>query len=556
MKNVSIMILLIFITGGITLNAENRQSADLILQNGKIKTMCAEAEGTALAIKDGKIIAVGTDKEISSYAGRDTKMVNLEGKFVMPGFIESHAHFYSLGQSLLQLNLVGTSSAEQIAEMVGNEAAKLPDGQWIMGRGWDQNDWPVKKFPDAAVLDKASPENPVYLRRIDGHAVWVNSAALKLAGITSETEDPEGGEIIRGINGEPTGILVDNAIGLVSRLLKNPDKSEIERALLKSQEHCFELGITSFHDMGISGEMINLLKELYSKDELKIRLFEYISLEDDDWQDVAGDGPQVGLYNGRLTVGGIKAFADGALGSRGALMFENYSDRETKGLLVTSEDRLAEIAKFAKEKGYQMAVHAIGDRANHVVLNAYERNLGKNPDNDRRWRIEHAQILHKDDIPRFKELGVVPSMQPTHCTSDMPWAPARVGDERIKGAYIWKTLIKSGVKIPGGSDAPVEHVNPLFGIYSAVTRQDQQGNPEKGWNPSEKVTMEEALKMFTTWGAWAGFEEELKGRIKPGYYADIIVLDKDLTDIQPLEIPEAKVLMTILAGDIVYQKKN
>lgn len=554
-----LFMLLIMLSLAVTLLSEvvpESKDADLVLINCNVMTMDDDSpSATAIAVKDGIIIAAGSNESVKRYTGSGTRTIDLKGKFVMPGLIESHAHFYGLGRSLMQLDLVGTKSLAEIAAKVKSEVDNTPAGEWIIGRGWDQNDWNVSVFPGHSILDKAAPDNPVYLRRIDGHALWVNSLAMKMAKIDKVTPDPKGGEIIRDKNGNPTGVLIDNAINLVSALISSPSEEEIKRAFKKAEEHCFSLGVTTFHDMSISSGYLRILENMYRAGDLKVRLYEMISVEHKLWKDEVAKGIRIGLYNGRLTIRGVKAFVDGALGSRGALLFDSYSDRPvTSGLLVTSEEELADIARISKRNGFQLSVHAIGDRGNHIVLNTYEKVIGADLDGKHRWRIEHAQILHPDDIPRFAKLGVIPSMQPTHCTSDMPWAVARLGSERIKGAYVWRSLIDSSVIIPGGSDAPVEYLNPLYGIYAAITRQDREGNPRKGWNPNERVTREEAFKMFTIWGAWVGFEENIKGKIKPGFMADIIVLDTNLKTSQPKEILSAKILMTFMGGEQVYNQ--
>jgi predicted amidohydrolase YtcJ len=555
MKYSSLLLTMIFIFCILAVKADKEIKADLVFKNGKVLKLDDKMGiAEAVAVKGGKVIGVGSSIDINKYIGEETKVFNLEGRLLMPAFVESHAHFYSLGKSLFQLNLVGTESAEEIAMMVKKAADEVPAGQWVLGRGWDQNDWKVKKFPDHVILDKASPENPVILRRIDGHAAWVNGAALQIAEITKDTKDPEGGEILRDAGGNPTGVLIDNAINLVSKLVEKPSPEEKKRYLLSAQVHCFKYGITTFHDMGISTEMLQFLKGLYKEGELKIRLYEMISVENADWKKEAEKGPQIGLFDNRLTVRGVKAFVDGALGSRGALLFEPYSDRPgATGLQVISDEKLVEIAKACKKHNMQLSIHAIGDKGNHKVLDIYEKTIGQDREGKYRWRIEHAQILDPKDIKRFGELGVVPSMQPTHCTSDMPWAGDRLGSERLNGAYAWKSLLDAGVEyIPGGSDAPVESVNPLYGIYAAVTRKDQKGHPGNGWFPGQCLKRKQAIKMFTSWGAWVGFEEDIKGKIEQGYLADFIILDRDITEIPEEKILETKVLKTFLGGEEVY----
>lgn len=544
-----------FSTGAYSMSDESISTADTVFINGKVVTM--DEKGSiceAVAVKDGRIIYAGGNGGAEKLISKKTKIYDLEGSLLLPGFIESHGHFYGTGQSLNILDLVGTSSADEIASLVAKKTAAMPEGRWLTGRGWDQNDWKNKDFPNRSILDSAAPKNPVLLRRIDGHAVWVNSAALKLAGITRDTKNPAGGEIIKDTNGNPTGILVDNAINLISNILPPSSEDEIINDLLTAERHCFKLGITTFHDMGISSGILGITKKLYAEGKLKIRLYEMIEADLPGWEMEAAHGPQVNLYDGHLTIRGIKTFADGALGSRGALLLEPYADRgDTRGLQVTSDADLARIAEFCKKHNLQLSVHAIGDSANRKVLDVYEKVIGADKNGSLRWRIEHAQILDSADIPRFAKLGVIPSMQPIHCTSDMPWAPLRLGGKRLAGAYAWRSLLDTGAVIPGGSDTPVENANPILGIYAAITRRDNAGNPREGWQPEQRLSVIEALKMFTSWGAWAAFEEDWKGAIKPGYIADLIVIDKDILKSEPSQIQYAEVIMTFLSGELVYK---
>jgi hypothetical protein len=536
------------------LSASTEELADIVFLSGKVLTMDESGSiSESVAVKDGVIIFVGKNGGAEKFIGSGTKVIDLKGGLIMPGFIESHGHFYGTGQSLNILDLVGTVSAQEIAGLVRDRTGSLPEGRWIIGRGWDQNDWRSKEFPDHSILDIAAPKNPVLLRRVDGHAVWVNGLVLAMAGITEETRNPDGGEILHDDSGRPTGILIDNAINLINGIVPVPGGEEIINDLVTAEKHCFSLGITSFHDMGISPGLIGIVKKLYSEGRLKIRLYEYLGSDENGWKAEAAKGPQIDLFSKRLTIRGIKAFIDGALGSRGALLFAPYSDRpDTKGLQVTSDEELTKVAEYCREHNLQLAVHAIGDLGNHKVLDIYENVIDRDSQGKYRWRIEHVQILAKDDIPRFKKSGVVPSMQPVHCTSDMPWAAGRIGGQRISGAYAWRSLLDTGVIIPGGSDTPVEDANPIHGIYAAVTRRDGNGNPPGGWHPEQRVGRNEAIKMFTSWGAWAAFEEDYKGSIKPGYIADLIVLDRDISNCAPEDIPGAKVIMTFLSGELVY----
>ena len=468
-----------------------------------------------------------------------------------------HLHLISLGNTKKILNLVGTTSKEEIIQIVANKISREGEGKWIFGRGWDQNDWPIKEFPTRWDLDSVSPKNPVVLTRIDGHALWVNTVVLKKAGITKETPDPEGGKIIRDPEtGEPTGILIDEAMSLVEKVVPSSTYEERkEMAILASQE-CSSLGLTTVHDAGVNLETIKIYKELINENKLTVRLYVMLRWPGDAVNIYLEKGPEIGYGNNYLTIRSIKMFADGALGSRGAALFEPYSDDPTNtGLITFDPDKAFEIMKKALEKGFQVCVHAIGDRANRLVLDLFEKAFKSVPQvKDHRFRIEHAQVLTKEDIPRFAKLRVIPSMQPTHATSDMYWAEDRLGPERVKWAYAWKSLLNTGAKIAGGSDAPVESANPLWGIYAACTRQDHKGWPEGGWHPEQKVSRYEALKMFTIDAAYAGFEEKIKGSIEEGKLADIVVLSKDILSIPAKEILNTRVEMTIVGGKIVYQR--
>ncbi|MEE9288367.1 MAG: amidohydrolase [Bacteroidota bacterium] len=529
--------------------------ADVILYNGSVYTVDREfSVAEAVAVRGKRIVGVGsTDDILSRFEAKE--MVDLQGKTVYPGFIDAHAHFLGLGISLRMLDFVGTSSPDQITAMVRDRVRKLKPGQWIRGRGWDQNDWSVKKFPTHEILDAVGPNNPVYLGRIDGHAVWVNRIVMDLAGITGETRDPEGGRILRDDQGNPTGIFIDNAIDLLTPIIPEYSSDELEEAGRLASRFCAQVGLTSVQDMGANLREIEALKELVREVDFPVRL--YVSVQGSDtasWRFYLQHGKEVGLADNKLTIRSLKLYVDGALGSRGAALIDSYSDEPgNRGLTRTSEDELQRMCREAFEGGFQVCTHAIGDRGNHIVLNVYEEILQERRTEDHRFRVEHVQVLHPDDIPRFRELNVLPSMQPTHCTSDMYWAVDRVGPDRIEGAYAWRSLLESGVIIPGGSDFPVENPNPLWGIYAAVTRQDHQGWPEGGWYPEERMTIEEAIRSFTVWAAFAAFEEEMKGSIESGKLADLVVLSNDIVTIDPDKILSTEVLRTMVGGSWVYR---
>lgn len=536
-----------------------QERADLVLRGGKIVTMNPkQPQAEAIAIVGRRIARVGSDREIEEMIGPHTRVIELRGRLVVPGFIESHGHLLGLGQSRLILDLRGTRSAEEVAERVARKAREAKPGEWILGRGWDQNEWPRKDFPTHEVLDRVAPQHPVYLTRVDGHAAWVNRRALELAGITRETADPPGGRLIRDAEGRPTGVLIDRAMNLVARLIPPRSREENKRALLLAIEECLRSGITSFHDAGASREAIELYKELLREGALRLRLYVMISGRDEALlREYLERGPEIGLGEHHLTIRAIKLVADGALGSRGAALLEPYADEPTQsGLLILSEEEIYQIARRALAAGFQVNTHAIGDRANRIVLNAYERAFREFPNvRDPRFRIEHAQILDEADIPRFARLGVIASMQAIHATSDMPWVPARLGEARAReGAYVWRKLLQSGARIANGSDAPVEPLNPLLGFYAAITRQDERGNPPGGWFPDQRMTREEALRSFTLDAAYAAFEEHLKGSLEPGKLADLVVLSKDIMTIPPAEILRTAVDLTIVDGRIVYER--
>ncbi|MFH2000474.1 MAG: amidohydrolase [Planctomycetota bacterium] len=533
--------------------------AEVVFRHGRIHTMCAEQpEAEGMAIKDGFIMQVGTDQSLAPLIGPQTKIIDLAGKRVLPGFIESHAHLLSLGKAEQRLDLTGTRSLDEIVELVRERAAVMKPGEWILGRGWDQNDWEKRVFPTYAEISGAAPENPVFLTRIDGHAGWANLCAMSFAGLTRDTKDPEGGRIIRDGQGNPTGVLIDMAELLISDKIPPMPSSLVKEAIVAGLRKSLSFGVTTFHDAGADAQVIALYKELLKENRLKPRLYVMLSQDADLLDAYYQSGPEIGLGHHFLTVRAIKLYADGALGSRGAALLEPYDDDPgNRGLIIDDEAKIAAITSRALETGFQVCTHAIGDRANRITLSAYESALKAHGDvRDARLRIEHAQILDSEDIPRFKELGVIPSMQPTHCTSDMPWAEERIHARRAEeGAYVWRKLLDTGVVIPFGSDAPIESINPLWGIYAAVTRQDHDGHPKEAWHPRQRLTVEEAVRAFTVHGAYAAFEEEIKGSLEEGKLADFVVLSNDIMAISPSEILKTGVVMTVIHGAVVYEKQ-
>ncbi len=532
--------------------------ADLILTGGTILTMDRHlAPVEALAIVDGRILAVGWEDEILPLANWRTKRIDLKGAVVVPGLTDSHFHLLGFGRSLEQLQLVGTTSAEEIADLVAAKARDLPPGAWIRGRGWDQNDWEVQTFPTGTILDKAAPEHPVILTRIDGHAIWVNSRALALAGITSKTPAPEGGAIIRDENGNPTGVFIDNATALVREALPKPGKDDIRRWLLAAVRRCNQVGLTEIHDPGVNGTTLDVIRELVDEDLFTLRY--YGMLDGDDGvllEQYFSNGPVLD-YGGRMTVRAVKFYADGALGSRGAALLSPYSDDPgNRGLLVTPPEELEALVKRTLQAGFQPCTHAIGDRANRLMLDIYQRALARLKDQDLRPRIEHAQVIARRDIRRFPRLGVLPAMQPSHATSDMYWAEDRLGPERVRGAYAWRQLLNAGTIIPGGSNCPVEREEPLLQLYAARTRRDTSGWPEEGWYSDQRMGGLEALKAMTTWSAYAAFEDSIRGKILPGYDADLTVLPVNPVIGDPRALLSARVLMTIVDGRVVWHDKK
>jgi len=532
--------------------ADKQQSADLVLTGGTIVTMDASMPSAeAIAIRGDKIVWLGKNAESSHWIGKSTQVIDLKGASVFPGLIDSHAHITSLGTSHVTIDLVGTTDLESVLTKVRERAAASGGSDWVQGRGWDQNDWPEKKFPTAADLDGVSNGHPVFLERIDGHAAWVNSAAMQLAGLSAATKDPEGGKLLRDEQGNPTGILVDNAVELVASKMKALSKQEIiERTKLAAQD-ALSKGITMIQDAGSSQGDIEAWREMVEKNELPVRIYSMVWMPSDFGEAYLKGGPK--NYGTYLDVRSLKLILDGAMGSRGAAMLEPYvDDPGNKGLLMWKEPDMMRVLKAAKSAGIQVCIHAIGNRANRMVLDAYEKIGVKGL----RWRIEHAQLLSPQDIPRFAQLDVIASMQPTHATSDMPWYADRVGQERTKaGAYVWRNLLNYKTIIAGGSDAPVEDINPIWGLYSAITREDHDGKPEGGWLPEQIVTREEALRMFTVDAAYAAFREKDLGTLTAGKLADMIVMPENLMTCEPKAMITMRPLYTIVGGKIRYQSK-
>ncbi|MGH7571104.1 MAG: amidohydrolase [Gemmatimonadota bacterium] len=551
-----------------------QEPADLIFTNAVIHTADPAAPlAEAMAISESAmgdiIVAIGSAEEVEWYRGPETNVIDLQGHAVIPGLIDAHAHVMNLGKFLRTVDLVGTGSVEEIAARVRQAAADRPAGEWILGRGWDQNDWAVKEFPTAAMLDSAAPDHPVWLTRVDGHAEWANTRALEAAGVTAATEDPEGGRIMRDEAGNPTGVFIDDAEDLVEAVIPEPGPEELAARLAAAQERMVSVGLTGVHDMGTDREEWDLYRAWAAEGRLLPRIVVYLDGDDLALMESALDSrSKIGKF---VRVRGIKFYADGALGSRGAALLEPYSDDPGNvGLLLTRPDTLRVLVERALRLGLQPAIHAIGDRGNRVALDAIalaEESVASDLGQDvsagstaghADWigiapRIEHAQVVALDDIPRFSELDVIASMQPTHATSDMYWAEDRLGPDRIQGAYAWRKMLDAGVPLACGSDFPVENVNPFYGLYAAVTRQDREGWPEGGWRPEERLTREEALACFTRWAAEAAGMGDEVGILAVGRLADFLVLDRDIMEVPAEEIWRTQVLRTVIGGETVYE---
>jgi predicted amidohydrolase YtcJ len=560
-----------------------RIPADVVFTNGILYTLAGDPPASvdgephvqALALRAGRIVAAGTDAEIRKLVGTGTKVHDLHGQTAVPGLVDCHVHMQSLGRSLREVQLVGTRSYDEVIERVRARAAETPAGEWITGRGWDQNDWAEKEFPDHAALSRAVPDHPVYLRRVDGHAALANADALRRAGVGAATRDPKGGRIIRRRDGSPAGVLVDRAMDQVTAQIPPPSEAERRSRLQLAVEHAASTGLTGVHDAGIGLDDLQDYTALLQEGKLGIRVYAMVGAtqvrpEDFDrlQATTAGDPPgsrtilELAMRDGpqgwdpsmRFCLRAAKLMVDGALGSRGAALLEPYTDAPgERGLPQYTPEEFLGIARFFHRRGFQIATHAIGDAGNRMVLDTCDSLQREMPRPDARHRIEHAQVLAPDDIRRFAASGVIPSMQPTHCTSDMPWAGDRLGPERERGAYAWRSLRETGVIIAAGSDAPVESIDPLPGLYAAVTRQDASGRPDGGWHPEQRLTRSEALRAFTSWAAYSSFTEKDLGTLEPGKLGDLTVFDRDVVRCEPRELLEAHPVMTVVGGEIVYE---
>ena len=536
------------------------QSVDVVFKNGNVYTANDKApRAQAIAVKADRIVFAGSNADAQKYVGQNTRVVDLKGNTVLPGFTDSHQHLSGVGQREMTLNLEGTASLEDFLAKVKARVDQAKPGEWVTGRGWIETHWKPPVFPTRWDLDKIAPNNPVILGRADGHGAVANSAALKLAGVDKNTPDPFGGEISKDKqSGEPNGMLLDGAQGLVRQRVPRTSTADAERAVVLGVKRNIELGWTQIQDAGGSYADVEIFKKLYEAGTIKLRIYKAVHGPGPSATRLLSEGATIGAYGNRFTFRTIKVVSDGALGSRGAALLSPYSDApDTKGFLTVKAEELRPMLIDALRKGIQVETHAIGDYANRFVLDEYEAAFKAVPAGERkvaepRWRIEHAQIVNPADIPRFAKLGIIPSMQPSHAIGDLFFAPSRLGMDRLAGAYAWETFIKSGIVVPGGSDAPVERGEPMIEFYAAVARKDQKGFSGEGWHPEEAVSREQALKMFTIWPAYAAFEEKLRGTIEAGKLADLTILSADIMKIPPAEILKTRCVMTVINGEIVF----
>ena len=526
----------------------HKMQIDLLLVHAKIYTVDeAFSVVDAMAINKGKIIATGNSEKLKKRY-KATKIIDAEGASVYPGFYDAHCHFYGYGLYSSYAQLEGTSSFEEVLDIVTKYADEHPDG-WIIGRGWDQNDWVDTSFPDKKLLDELFPDRPVFLKRIDGHAALVNQKAIDLVGIHTSSS-VQGGKLVHE-NGKLSGILIDNAVDLVQEVIPKPDTSQIENALIKANNDCLAVGLTTVDDAGLTLEVVRTIDRLQQAGSVKMKVYAMLNPSEENRQFALEKGI---YFTGKLHVRCFKFYADGALGSRGAQLLEPYADDPgNTGLNLLDSNQLKAFAKVAIQKGYQLATHCIGDKANQHILDLYSQFL--EPNSPRRWRIEHAQVVQPEDQKRFALLGIIPSVQPTHCTSDMYWAESRLGNQRIKYAYAYQDLLQSAGLVVDGSDFPVEDINPLYGFYAAVSRKDQRGYPKDGFQSENALSRKQALKAMTIWAAYSNFEEKEKGSLTPGKAADFVILNRDIMTCDEQDIFSAGVLKTFIDGELVFEAR-
>ncbi len=533
-----------------------QSSATLLLTNGKIWTgNPAQPLAEAVACREGRIVAVGSSADLRPFAGPKTEVIDLDGKLVVPGFNDAHVHFYDGGANLSSVQLRDARTQDEFRERIRRFAATLPSGRWILGGDWDHENWTPARLPTRQLIDEAAGDHPVFVNRLDGHMALANTLALKLAGITRDTPDPPGGTIVRDASGEPAGVLKDAAQAAVERVIPAPSEEEITAAIRAAMRYAAGNGVTSVQDVSASPAYLRVYQRLLQRGELTVRISGHQPLA--SWQRLASVGILANFGGPMLHIGALKGFADGSLGSTTALFFEPYLDApSTSGLAseeMIPESKMLRNIVDADRAGLQIAVHAIGDKANHLVLNFFEEAIAANGPRDRRFRIEHAQHLRADDIPRFAKLGVIASMQPYHAIDDGRWAEKRIGPARARTTYAFRSLLDAGAVLAFGSDWDVAPMVPLMGIYGAATRRTLDGKHPGGWVPEQKITVAEALRAYTWGSAYASFEERVKGTIEPGKLADLVVLSRDILAIDPAEIEHVQVAITVFDGKVIYR---
>jgi len=531
-----------------------------VIINGNVITVDKDFSiKEALAVDDGKIIFTGSGDEVKSYIGKETRIIDADGLTVLPGLIDAHAHLVSLGDQLSNLDITSCKTFEELIDKVEERVAEAEPGEWISGGRWNHTVWPENKLPVHNRLSAVSPDNPVYLKRVDGNSAFVNSKALQLAGINATTPDPPGGFIHRDENGEPTGVLINQAMNLVKDLIGKDSDDTFQAKLEKATSECVKHGLTGVHEAGVGPWEIGMLKKMADAGTLKLRVNAMLGEQEkpefqaENLSEFFKENRLESYANDMLCVKTVKLFFDGALGSRGAAFYDPYNDDPGNiGLLRAPVEYITEVGLAALENNMSVATHCIGIRGNALCLDAYEKALENYQGKDHRFRIEHSQIVRREDIDRFAKLGVIPAMQPTHCTSDKNMIADRIGEERTEFAYAWRSFIDAGLKIPSGSDFPVESVDPLLGIYAAITRKKPGEDKSGAWHTEQSMTIEEAIRGFTIWAAYGAFQEDIIGSIEAGKYADFTILDRDISTIDPEEIVNTKVIYTIVGGNIEY----